>query len=162
RIFCGNRSRCPTRRSVKANETVESAYRSATSCTFHVPSAGTLWKITSTARKSTNEIRNAPVRSRANDTRYCSCERTWAPTSRRQRKTLATALHHQPARAGAQREPPEREQRRRPEDLQAEEEHQLDALVLAEPEVDRRLEDRGEGQRLRRRAQPAGEEWHRD
>ena len=40
--------------------------------------------VTSTARKSMNEIRNAPQISSTNERRYCSCERTWAPTSRRQ------------------------------------------------------------------------------
>src|SRR5437868_3998713 len=80
---------------------------------LQTPSRRVLWKITSTARKSMNEIRNAPPRSSVNDMRYWSCERICAPTSRRQTRTESTTLHDQLPRTEAQRDPAQPEQHER-------------------------------------------------
>src|SRR5919198_5173182 len=140
----------------------ENAYSSATSRTLQTPSRCTLWKITSTARKSMNEIMKAPTRSSANDVRYWSCELICAPTSRRQRRTLSTTLHHQLARAEPQRQAAEPEQHERPEHLQREHAGHREAVVLAEPEVDRRLQRRGERQCVGDCPQPGREERERE
>src|SRR6266705_2452047 len=158
RTFCGNWSRWPIARSVSANEIAEIAYRSATSWTFQDPSCGTLWKITSTARKSMNEIRNAPVTSSANEARYWSCDRICAPTRRRQRKTGSTTLHHQLPRAAREHDATDAEEHERPERLQRDETDELEPGPLAEPHVDGRLDDRAERQRVTELAQPVREE----
>src|SRR5207247_6883076 len=141
RIFVGKRSRWPITRSVSANEIEDVAYRNATSRTLQAPSRGTLWKITSTARKSRNEIRNAPKMSSANDRRDCSCERICAPSSRPYSASESTTLHHQLPRAGAEHRLPEPEQHERPQRLHGEHAEEREAVVLAEVDVDRRLHD---------------------
>src|SRR5690349_6591831 len=125
---------------------------------LHTPRRLVLWKITSTARKSMNEIAKAPSASSTNDARYWSWERICAPTSRRQRTALSTTLHHELPRAEAQCQAPEPQQDRRPERLEREHAGERPAVMLAEPDVDRRLDDGGERQRVRDRAQPEGEE----
>jgi len=53
-------------------------------------------EITSTARKSMKEIRNAPLRSRANDVRYWSfASGPGHRRGRRKRTTDSTTLHHE-------------------------------------------------------------------
>src|ERR1041385_2742245 len=99
---------------------------------LHTPRRWVLWKITSTARKSMNEIRNAPAKSSANDTRYCSCERICAPTSRRQRMTVSTTLDQELPCAEVERDAAEPEQDESPEDLKREHARERSAVVLAE------------------------------
>src|SRR5947209_5094182 len=53
---------------------------------LQTPSRRVLWKITSTARKSMNEIRNAPPRSSVNDMRYWRRDRVEPRREERQRK----------------------------------------------------------------------------
>src|SRR5207302_2915016 len=128
---------------------------------LQTPSRRVLWKITSTARKSMNEIRNAPPRSSVNDMRYWSCERICAPTSRRQTRTESTTLHDQLPRTEAQRDPAEPEQHERPRGLQREDADERGAVMLSEPDVDRRLHDRCERQCVRDRVEPRREERQR-
>src|SRR5258708_9959448 len=112
----------------------------------HTPSCLVLWKITSTARKSMNEIRNALLASRTNDVRYWSCERICAPTRRRQSTTESTTLNHQLLRAKSQRHSAEAQQDDGPRGLESKDADELRAVVLSEPDVDRGLHDRGERQ----------------
>src|SRR5947207_2195638 len=51
--------------------------------------------MTSTARKSTNEMRPEPTKSSASDVRYWNWERICAPTSRRHSRTGSTTLYHE-------------------------------------------------------------------
>src|SRR5882724_2828628 len=128
---------------------------------LQAPSRCVLWKITSTARKSMNEIRNALHASRTNEVRYWSCERTCAPMRRRQRTTESTTLDHQLPGAEPQRHTSETEQDDSPHRLDRDDPDERGAVVLAEPDVDRRLHDRGERQRMSDRAQPRREEGQR-
>ena len=67
--------------STSPNERQVHAYRNATSCSVQPSSSGTFSKMISTATKSRIPNANEAARSSANDVRYWSCERTWAPTS---------------------------------------------------------------------------------
>src|SRR3954451_4637023 len=147
----------PISRSANAKAMLENAKRNATSPTDHDPSRCVLWKITSTARKSRNPVRNEPTSSSTNEVRYCSCDRTCAPTSRRHSENVSTTLHHQLARRTRQHDASQNEEHDRPADLQREHAGELPARVLAEPDVDRRLQDRRERQHLREPAEPARE-----
>src|SRR5689334_2663293 len=114
---------------------------------LHSASRGVLWKITSTARKSRNAIRNEPTKSSTNDARYCNCERMPAPTSRLQTAIASATLHHELPRRAREYEPAEGEQRHGPHGLQRD----PPRMEVAEPHVDRRLERRRERQQLRDR-----------
>src|SRR4051794_10551017 len=147
----------PISRSANAKAMLENAKRNATSPTDHDPSRGVLWKITSTARKSRNPVRNEPTSSSTNDVRYCSCERICAPTSRRHSESDSTTLHHQLAGRAPQHHAPQDQEHDRPAGLQREHADELPAGVLPEPDVDRRLQDRRERQHLRDVPEPARE-----
>src|SRR5437764_15434604 len=96
-----------------------------------------------------NEMKKLPRRSKKKENRYWNCERICAPTRRRQTRTGSTTLDHQLPGAAAQREPAEPEQHDRPPKLQGEHAQKPEAVVLAEPHVDRHLHDRRERQRVR-------------
>src|SRR6266436_1029061 len=99
-------------------------------------------------RKSMNEIANEPTTSRANDARYWSCERTCAPTSRRQTRIGSTTLHHQFSRRAREQDLAQAEKRQSPGELQRENADEVEPRALPEPHVDRCLDHRRERQRI--------------
>src|SRR3954468_16161733 len=80
---------------------------------------------------------------------------------RRHTRTGSTTLDHQPLCAATQPESSEPEQHDRPEDQPPENARQFETVVLPEPDVDRRLHDRRERQRMCHVAQPVGKEGKR-
>src|SRR5436305_14392040 len=82
--------------------------------------------------------------------------------SRRQTSIPSTTLDHHPARRARQQEPSEAEQDERPEELQRKSPGEREAVALAEPHVDRRLDDGRERERVTDLAQQLREEAERD
>src|SRR5215472_2485464 len=158
-------SSCPTTKSVTAKLMPARPYRNATSGSDQPPSRGRWWKMTRIARNSDTPATTCATKSSPKVSRYWARARMDAAARRRYVVSVASVsatLDHQLPNGRRQQEPASQEKGCGPPCLEGEGTHQVEALVLAQEDVDRDLEEAREGQGQEHAARACRQKVERD